>query len=170
MKRSSKSGIRKWSMFSTGRGTLRRLRRRAVSSRIWSNTMSWSATGWSSSRSSAMHIPYENRKETELGRGIDRYRSYRLLYDSVGRRRAGFHGSGAAFPKGGPAAVSVGLCIVPPSVPVCRSRDSGSVPGRLRITSAPAPCRARRGIRWLSRSAGSRKSRCWRRRARGAGT
>ncbi len=130
----------------------------------------WSATGWSSSRSSAMHIPYENRKETELGRGTDRYRSYRLLYDSVGRRRSGFHGSGAAFPKGGPAAVSVGLCIVPPSVPVCRSRDSGSVQGRLRITSAPAPCRVRRGIRWLSRSAGSRKSRCWRRRARGAGT
>ena len=97
--------------------------------------------------------------EPKLGRGIDRYRSYRLLYDSVGRRRSGFHGSGAAFPKGGPAAVSV-----------CRSRDSGSVPGRLRITSAPAPCRARRGIRWLSRSAGSRKSRCWRRRARGAGT
>ena len=108
--------------------------------------------------------------EPKLGRGIDRYRSYRLLYDSVGRRRSGFHGSGGAFPKGGPAAVSVGLCIVPPSVPVCRSRDSGSVPGRLRITSAPAPCRARRGIRWLSRSAGSRKSRCWRRRARGAGT
>lgn len=67
--------------------------------------------------------------EPKLGRGIDRYRSYRLLYDSVGRRRSGFHGSGAAFPKGGPAAVSVGLCIVPPSVPVCRSRDSGSVPG-----------------------------------------
>ena len=108
--------------------------------------------------------------EPKLGRGIDRYRSYRLLYDSVGRRRSGFHGSGAAFPKGGPAAVSVGLCVVPPSVPVCRSRDSGSVQGRLRITSAPAPCRARRGIRWLSRSAGSRKSRCWRRRARGAGT
>ena len=108
--------------------------------------------------------------EPKLGRGIDRYRSYRLLYDSVGRRRSGFHGSGGAVTKGGPAAVSVGLCIVPPSVPVCRSRDSGSVPGRLRITSAPAPCRARRGIRWLSRSAGSRKSRCWRRRARGAGT
>ena len=42
--------------------------------------------------------------EPKLGRGIDRYRSYRLLYDSVGRRRSGFHGSGAAFPKGGPAA------------------------------------------------------------------
>ena len=106
--------------------------------------------------------------EPKLGRGIDRYRSYRLLYDSVGRRRSGFHGSGAAFPKGGPAAVSVGLCIVPPSVPVCRSRDSGSVPGRLRITSAPAPCRARRGIRWLSRSAGSRKSRYAPRAARDA--
>ncbi len=105
-----------------------------------------------------------------LGGGIDVYGSYRLLYYWVGRRWSGFQGRGAAFPNGGPAAVSVGLCIVPPSVPVCRSRDSGSVPGRLRITSAPAPCRARRGIRWLSRSAGSRKSRCWRRRARGAGT
>ncbi len=43
--------------------------------------------------------------EPKLGRGIDRYRSYRLLYDSVGRRRSGFHGSGAAITKGGPAAV-----------------------------------------------------------------
>lgn len=34
-------------------GDVATLRRRAVSSRIWSNTMSWSATGWSSSRSSA---------------------------------------------------------------------------------------------------------------------
>ena len=108
--------------------------------------------------------------EPKLGRGIDRYRSYRLLYDSVGRRRSGFHGSGAAFPKVPAAGVAVGGCSGSAFVPVCRSRDSGSVPGRLRITSAPAPCRARRGIRWLSRSAGSRKSRCWRRRARGAGT
>lgn len=44
--------------------------------------------------------------EPKLGRGIDRYRSYRLLYDSVGRRRSGFHGSGAAFPKGGRCRVS----------------------------------------------------------------
>ena len=34
--------------------------------------------------------------EPKLGRGIDRYRSYRLLYDSVERRRSGFHGSGTA--------------------------------------------------------------------------
>ncbi len=108
--------------------------------------------------------------EPKLGRVIDLYLSSRLLFDGVVGVWSVFQGWGAAFPKGGPAAVSVGLCIVPPSVPVCRSRDSGSVPGRLRITSAPAPCRARRGIRWLSRSAGSRKSRCWRRRARGAGT
>ena len=108
--------------------------------------------------------------EPKLGRGIDRYRPNRLIFEGGGGRCSVLPGWGAAFPNGAPAAVSVGLCIVPPSVPVCRSRDSGSVPGRLRITSAPAPCRARRGIRWLSRSAGSRKSRCWRRRARGAGT
>ncbi len=108
--------------------------------------------------------------EPKLGRGNNRSRSYRLLFAGGGGSWSGFPGRGAACPNGAPAAVSVGLCIVPPSVPVCRSRDSGSVPGRLRITSAPAPCRARRGIRWLSRSAGSRKSRCWRRRARGAGT
>ena len=40
--------------------------------------------------------------EPKLGRGIDRYRSYRLLYDSVGRRRSGFHGSGGAITKWGP--------------------------------------------------------------------
>ena len=108
--------------------------------------------------------------EPKLGRGIDRYRSYRLLYDSVGRRRSGFHGRGGALPEGGPGAVAVGLCFGPPSVSLLLPPGSGFVPGRLRITSAPAPCRARRGIRWLSRSAGSRKSRCWRRRARGAGT
>ncbi len=108
--------------------------------------------------------------EPKLGRVSYLNLKYGLIFPWGGGVWRFFPGWGAAFPTGAPAAVSVGLCIVPPSVPVCRSRDSGSVPGRLRITSAPAPCRARRGIRWLSRSAGSRKSRCWRRRARGAGT
>ena len=48
--------------------------------------------------------------EPKLGRGIDRYRSYRLLYDSVERRRSGFHAAGPPFRKAAPLRVSRFVC------------------------------------------------------------
>ena len=61
--------------------------------------------------------------EPKLGRGIDRYRSYRLLYDSVGRRRSGFHGSGGAGTQSGPPAPGGGVCFWSPEGG--RLRDTG---------------------------------------------
>ena len=49
--------------------------------------------------------------EPKLGRGIDRYLSYLLLYDSVGRRRSGFHGSGGRGPRGGAPARGGGFVL-----------------------------------------------------------